>query len=79
MISVVLEGGIVQSVITDDKAHVGRLIAIIDYDTDGASEDDDKIAKIEQVDGALRDAYYGVFEVEYVPMIHLAPEESENV
>lgn len=79
MISIVLEGGIVQSVITDDPAQVGRTIAVIDYDTDGALDDDDKIAQITQGGGHLADAYYGVFQVEYCPLIRLVPELVDHV
>jgi hypothetical protein len=44
-IVVVLEGGLVQHVLSDIE---GVDVAIVDYDTDGADPDDDKIVAIPQ-------------------------------
>ena len=35
-INVILEGGLVQHVVSTDKEEIGQAINIIDYDTDGA-------------------------------------------
>jgi hypothetical protein len=57
-IAVIVEGGIVQSVVTNDEALIGQKILIIDYDIDGC--DLDKITAIDQGDGTTVDAYvYG--------------------
>lgn len=56
-VAVVLEGGLVQSVITDNPHLVGMGFDVIDYDTDGADQDD--IAKIRQGDGSESEAVIG--------------------
>lgn len=54
-IAIIVEGGFVQSVVTDDPDLARKLqIAIVDYDTDGA--DDDDIVSVKQSDGTEADA-----------------------
>ena len=40
MIVVTIEGGIVQGISSDDPAMVGKEVAIIDYDAEGADPDE---------------------------------------
>jgi hypothetical protein len=49
-----LEGGLVQSVVSDDPAMIGKRFVVIDYDTEGA--DIDECSMIEQGDGTMADA-----------------------
>lgn len=46
MILVTVEGGIVQSISTDDPSEVGKSVAVIDYDTEGL--DEDMVCKVPQ-------------------------------
>lgn len=46
MILVTIEGGIVQSISTDDPSEVGKSVAIIDYDTEGL--DENMVCKVPQ-------------------------------
>jgi len=60
MIAVVLEGGLVQAVITDDPARQGEEVMVIDRDIDGADDDE-----VTEIDGATGDeAIVSVHEVE---------------
>lgn len=56
-VSIILEGGIVQDVVTADERILGMPYRVIDYDTDGADEAD--LYGIPQEDGSLSDAYVG--------------------
>lgn len=52
-VAVVLEGGIVQSVVADRPEEIE--IAVIDYDADGC--DESEIARLTQPDGSTSDAW----------------------
>ena len=54
MIAVVLEGGLVSAVVTDNAELLGTGVVIIDYDTEGA--DEDEITAVVQPDGKTSDA-----------------------
>jgi hypothetical protein len=54
MIVVTVEGGLVQSVSSDDPILVGREVVVIDYDAEGA--DPGEIACVPQPDGKAEDA-----------------------
>jgi len=64
MIDVIIEGGIVQNIVTDDPSEKGLIVKVIDYDTDGAEEED--LEEIDQGDGTSSLAYVLEFEAEYV-------------
>ena len=49
-----VEGGLVQAVVSDDPAMIGKRFVVIDYDTEGA--DTDECSMIEQGDGTMADA-----------------------
>lgn len=56
MLCIVLEGGMVQSVVTNDLNALSDLqIMVIDYDTDGA--DDRDLIQVRQQDGKMAEAY----------------------
>lgn len=63
MIYVVVEGGIVQDVVSDDPAHVGLQYTMIDYDVEGADVDDLRL--IRQSDGEAVPAYVGEGTVQH--------------
>ena len=52
-ITVVLDGGLVQDVVSLDDRLVGLIYDVIDYDTDGAED----ITEIRQSDGSITDAF----------------------
>ena len=52
-VAVILEGGIVQSVVADRPEEVE--VAVIDYDADGC--DESEIARVTQPDGSMSDAW----------------------
>lgn len=51
MIYIALEGGIVQSVCTDEPDMIGKRIVLVDYDTEGA--DESELTCVKQPDGEL--------------------------
>lgn len=53
-IAVILEGGRVQCVVSDDPADFGKEITVIDYDTEDASADE--LSVVPQDDGSYADA-----------------------
>ncbi|CCG43218.1 hypothetical protein [Magnetospirillum molischianum] len=54
-LAIVIEGGVVQAVVSDAPETLGGLdIAVIDYDTDGM--DDDQIVQVIQSDGSTASA-----------------------
>lgn len=55
MIAVVIEDGIAQDVVTDDPGMVGKDILIVDYDTEGA--DEDETVSVPQPGGYTAQAY----------------------
>jgi hypothetical protein len=59
---VVMDGGMISAVVSDDNRLVGMPVDIIDYDTDGA-EDEDLVA-VHQGDGSSVDAYHCTMRVE---------------
>lgn len=61
-IAVCLEGGIVQDVFTDNPALVGLTVVTIDYDSEGA--DEQEISHVKQPDGSLEPAVCGYWEAE---------------
>jgi hypothetical protein len=66
MLAIVLEGGLIQSIITDDAALAARLnaerILCIDYDTEGSDPAD--LTPVHQDDGGIASAYVVEREVE---------------
>jgi hypothetical protein len=61
VIVIAVEGGLVQSVSSDDPAMVGKEIAIVDYDADGA--DPAEVHKVPQGEGQTAEATIGRHEV----------------
>lgn len=59
IIAVIVEGGIVQGIVTDNEDMVGMEFMVIDYDTDGATE---QTIPIHQCDdkNTYADAYVGI-------------------
>ena len=53
-VAVVLEGGLVQAVVTDQPAMQGISVLVIDYDDEGA--DDDELTTVPQDGGGVSDA-----------------------
>lgn len=53
--TIVLNGGLVQAVIADDPEMIGVGFDIIDYDTEGASEEN--LRDVSQNDGLVAKAY----------------------
>lgn len=54
-IAVVLEGGLVARVVSDDPALIGADIVVLDYDTDGCSPD--RLTPVKQSDGTLVEGF----------------------
>ncbi|MES1934757.1 MULTISPECIES: hypothetical protein [Salinisphaera] len=54
MLAIVMEGGLVQAVVSDRSEAIRVNVWIIDYDTDGA--DDDELSEVPQGDGSFCDA-----------------------
>lgn len=69
MIAVVLEGGLVQSIVSDEPALIGRSVLMIDYDTDGTDEED--LVAVPQGEGRHSWAAYTHFAVIEAPRIDL--------
>jgi hypothetical protein len=61
MIVITLEGGLVQSVSSDDPDLVGKAVTIIDYDAEGA--DPDEVERVPQGRGRTADATISRHEV----------------
>jgi hypothetical protein len=61
MIVIVLEGGLVQGISTDDPKLVGSRVIVIDYDAEGA--DPEEVSRVPQGDGRVEDAVIGRHEV----------------
>ena len=75
-VTVVLEGGRVLAVITDDPAKVGGAFEVIDYDTDGSDPAD--LGKVQQKDGTISDAHvYGGY-VERAQVVILEDSEDDT-
>lgn len=60
MLNIIVEGGLVQAIESDDPALIGLEVNIIDLDTDGA-DDDETDAVL--VDGEERRAVIGIDDV----------------
>lgn len=76
-IAVILEGGLCQCVVSKSPLMVGRPYIVIDYDTDGADDDDDKIVDVEQADGSTSDAFVSggkITEATIIIPVEGAPE-----
>ena len=63
-IVIAVEGGLVQSVSTDDPAEVGKQVIVIDHDTDDADPNDHHLFIIPYDDGEREEAYAAVMEIE---------------
>jgi hypothetical protein len=64
-IYVAIEGGIVQSVSTDIPGLAGIQYVVIDYDIEGADEDDcDDVVDVVQIGGKVEQAVLGGGEVD---------------
>lgn len=50
-LAIVLEGGLVQAVVSDRPDAIRMNVRVIDYDTDGA--DDDRLSEVPQGDGSV--------------------------
>ena len=61
MICIVLEGGLVQSVSSDDPAEQGKQVVVIDYDAEGA--DPDEVHQIPQGEGECEPATIGHHQI----------------
>jgi len=61
MIVIAMEGGLVQSVSSDDLAEQGKEVVVIDYDAEGA--DADELHQIPQGEGESEPATIGRHEV----------------
>ena len=61
MICIVLEGGLVQSVSSDDPAEQGKQVVVIDYDAEGA--DPEEIQQVPQGDGETADSVISKHEI----------------
>ena len=61
MICIVLEGGLVQSVSSDDSAEQGKQVVVIDYDAEGA--DADEIEKVPQGRKETADAVISTHQI----------------
>jgi hypothetical protein len=61
MIVITIEGGLVQSVSSDDPRLVGEAVAVIDYDAEGA--DPEEIHQVPQGEGETAEATIGRHEV----------------
>lgn len=66
-LAIVLEGGLVQTIVTEDESLIGMAIDVIDYDTDGA--DDDEISPVQQSDGSYANAILNTFTVEKATIV----------
>jgi hypothetical protein len=61
-LAIVLEGGLVQCVVSDQpEMFAGLEVLTIDYDTDGA--DDDEISTVPQADGTEEEAIVGWHDI----------------
>lgn len=56
VVTAIIEGGCVQTFVSDHPQVIGRTCAVIDYDTDGL--DDTDMTEIQQPDGTVREALY---------------------
>lgn len=61
MIVITIEGGLVQSVSSDDPRLVGEAVAVVDYDAEGA--DPEEIHQVPQGEGDAEEATIGFQEV----------------
>ncbi len=48
MIVIIMDGGLVQGVATDEPELVGKQVKVMDYDVEGTVDDDEDIVKIPQ-------------------------------
>lgn len=53
---IVLQGGVVQDVVTTDPEMIGVGYDVVDYDTDGATREDEGVGYVDQSDGTTSDA-----------------------
>lgn len=60
-LAVILDGGLVQGIVTTGRTMVGADVAVIDYDTEGG--DSDGVTEIDQGDGTVADAYVSGWSV----------------
>lgn len=64
VLAVVLDGGIVQSVCTDQPGYfAGVRTVVVDYDVDQPDEEDERLGVVPQEDGSLADAYMQEIEI----------------
>jgi len=77
-LTIVLEGGMVQSVISDDPARIGHGYDVIDYDTDGSDAAD--LGRVRQDDGSLSEAIIcgGYIEKADVEIVDADSDEEEG-
>jgi len=61
MIMVVLEGGLVSAVVSDDPQQIGTRFCVVDYDIEGA--DDTALVAISQGDGGIAEAVVWAGEI----------------
>jgi hypothetical protein len=61
MIVIAIDGGLVQSVSSDDPRLVGEAVAVVDYDAEGA--DPEEVVKVPQGEGDTEDAAVSFQEV----------------
>lgn len=71
----VVEGGMLSAVVTDGPV-AGQAVDTIDYDVDGA--DENELAKIRQADGSEVAAYVGRIEIEREEIVLPAPQRSRD-
>ena len=63
-IYVTVEGGLVTSVCTDEEMLIDHHVVIVDYDTEGA--DEDELSDVVQEDGEISEAFVRLDSVERV-------------
>lgn len=74
-LAVILEGGMVQAII-GTGAFLGMVVTVIDYDIDGA--DDDEVTEVEQGDGSVAGAYVAQWTVTNPEIVIPAEGEKAN-
>ena len=55
--TIIVDGGVLQAVVSHDPALIGVEFDLIDYDTEGA--EDDRLGQIKQASGELETAFIG--------------------
>lgn len=72
-IAVILEGGLVQGIVTNDPAAAGQDVLVIDYDTEGTSME---TVLVDQSDGSQQEACVWTESVEQTEWVNLAAVEA---